>query len=553
MADDPGSALIAGRFAVDPNHPLPEAGGGIPAFLAADRQSVAVRRVALAVSRHAPPRVKPLLTLDEPIDNLMTPLAHGVAPAPGGRGDGYYIVCTPPPGPPLSASLTAWPEGALLDLVLRPVARVLDTLQCRGLTHRAIRLNNVFQAASGQPVTLGAAWAAPPAMHQPALFQSPYQAMCHPAGRGDGSIAEDVYSLGVLLLVLSGGRIPLANLDDTALICWKLDLGSFAALARDSAMSGFIADLVRGMLAEDPEHRPPPSLLLDPANARARRVAARPARRSQRPLMLGDLAVHDARTLGYALLKDEKKAIQALRTGTVTHWLRRGMGDAGLAAAVEDVVRNRGADTSLALRADAVLLMHAISTINPRMPLCWRGIALWPDGLAALVANAIATPGSLMALAEELLINEIIQDWSISDHRPSRAEAVAMSFEVASAQQYLQAGGAGGFLRVFYTLNPLLPCRGASMAGVWIVTLFDLMQFLEHTAEAALDRLVDVELASFIAARADRRTEMQVNGLLAKTDGASVRAAELALLKDLQTRYFPQPMPELAKWVVARL
>jgi hypothetical protein len=307
------------------------------------------------------------------------------------------------------------------------------------------------------------------------------------------------------------------------------------------------------MLAEDPEHRPPPSLLLDPANARARRVAARPARRSQRPLMLGDLAVHDARTLGYALLKDEKKAIQALRTGTVTHWLRRGMGDAGLAAAVEDVVRNRGADTSLALRADAVLLMHAISTINPRMPLCWRGIALWPDGLAALVANAIATPGSLMALAEELLVNEIIQDWSISDHRPSRAEAVAMSFEVASAQQYLQAGGAGGFLRVFYTLNPLLPCRGASMAGVWIVTLFDLMQFLEHTAEAALDRLVDVELASFIAARADRRTEMQVNGLLAKTDGASVRAAELALLKDLQTRYFPQPMPELAKWVVARL
>jgi hypothetical protein len=557
MADDSESALIAGRFAVDAARPLPDAGGGVPAFLAADRQAAAVRRVALAVSRDAPPRVKPLLALDEPIDNLMTPLAHGVAPAPGGKGEGYYVICTPPPGPPLSAALNAWPEAALLDLVLRPVARVLDTLQGRGLTHRAIRLNNVFQAAPGQPVTLGAAWAAPPAMHQPAGVESPYQAMCQPAGRGDGSIAEDVYSLGVLLLVLASGRMPLASLDDAALIRWKLDLGSFTALARDTAvsggMSGFIADLVRGMLAEDPDHRPPPSLLLDPANARARRVAARPARRSQRPLMLGDVAVYDARTLGYALLRDDKKAIQALRAGTVTHWLRRGMGDATLAADVEEVVRNRVTDTTLALQADAIMLMRAIGAINPRMPLCWRGVALWPDALAALVAEAVATGGTLMAVAEELLVKATIHDWALATHRTSRVETAAMSFEVASAQQYLQSDGAGGLLRVFYALNPLLPCRSTGMAAAWIVTMADLMRFLERTAESIQGRLVDVGLASFIAARADRRAELEVNALLAKTDGAAIRDRELALLKDLQARYYPQPMPGLAKWAVERL
>jgi len=54
VADDPADALIDGRFAVDTSHPLPEAGGGVPAFLAADRQAVAVKRVALAVSRDAP-------------------------------------------------------------------------------------------------------------------------------------------------------------------------------------------------------------------------------------------------------------------------------------------------------------------------------------------------------------------------------------------------------------------------------------------------------------------------------------------------------------------
>ena len=98
------------------------------------------------------------------------------------------------------------------------------------MTHRAIRPDNVLSRRRGQQVTLGAAWAAPPAMHQPTVFEAPFSAMCHPAGRGDGTSADDIYALGVLLLVLAAGQIPMANLDDATIISRKLDLGSFAAL-----------------------------------------------------------------------------------------------------------------------------------------------------------------------------------------------------------------------------------------------------------------------------------------------------------------------------------
>ena len=197
--------------------------------------------------------------------------------------------------------------------MLRPAAHVLEHLHERGMTHRGIRPDNVFQTAPGQPIVLGTAWTAPPAMAQPALFEPPYSAMCLPAGRGDGSIADDVYALGVLLLCLALGRTPLAQLDDavrSSAASWRL--GTYAALAGDERLPPIVGDLVRGMLAEDPEHRPTPTLLLDPASARGRRVAARPPRRAQRPIDLGGGEVWDARSLAYALAIEPDQALNAV-------------------------------------------------------------------------------------------------------------------------------------------------------------------------------------------------------------------------------------------------
>ena len=553
MADDSllvaSNTLIAGRFVVDTAQLLVDAGGGLPACVARDRAAGDARRVALVVSRDAPPRARHLKLLDEPIDYLMTPLGHGVAPSPGGKAEGYFVICTTAPGPPVSAGLNAWPEKALIDLVLRPIAGILDILHARRLTHRAIRPNNVFQAAPGQPVTLGAAWAAPPAMHQPAVSESPYSAMCQPSCRGDGSISDDIYALGVLLLTLSAGKVPMASMDDATRIRWKLDLGSFAALTRESPPPQGLADLLRLMLAEDPEHRPLPHQLMDLATSRGRRVAARPARRSQTPLMLQDIAVFDTRTLAYGLLRDEKKAIQLLRNGLVTQWLRRGLGDAGSATQIEELVRGRQSETRSGSWSDSLLVLHTIDTLNYRMPLCWRGIAIWPDALPAMLADGIAAKAELLTAAEELLSADVCSSWSAADAGPGRPDAPDLSVQ----RQMLQGGGPGGLLRLFYALNPLLPCRSPRTAAMWVATLPELMRFFETAAERDEDNLIDPHIAALIAARAERKIEVQVNSLVGAKDAEDFRRIELALLQDMQARYHPSPMPALAKWVAARL
>lgn len=541
--------LIAGRYTVDLAAPMPAAGGGQPAFSATDSTTGDAGFLAVQVQRQAPVRALALQTLTRPIDGLLSPLAYGRAPGPLGQ-PGYFVVSRAPPGPPLAGQLRPWPEAALLDQLLRPAALVLEQLQASGLTHRAIRLNNLFQAAPGHPVVLGQAWAAPPAMHQPAVYEPPYSGACLPAGRGSGSVADDVYALGVTLLALALGRVPLEELDGAAVVRRKLERGSYAALAGDERLPPVIADLVRGMLAEDPEHRPTPTLLLDPAAARGRRVAARPPRHAQRSLIVAGVQAWDARTLANAIASEPDQGLHALRNGTALLWLRREVGDAGLAARIEELMRHhRAAETGQEeARSDAILTMRAVSLLDPLAPLCWRGLNLWPDALGTALATAQDNDPSGMTRLEELVATEAVALWATA--RPERCDFPMLRIEARQNRAWLQTRGlAGGLPRLVYALNPLLPCLSPLTASRWVERLSEVLPALEASVAANPKlRPIDAHVAAFIAARTERGLDAELNALAAPK-AAVAEAAELRLLAQLQSRLHRQPLPALAAWL----
>lgn len=549
----PQANLIGGLYSVDLSHPIADGGGGLDGFAVNDRHGARLGLMAIRVRDHAPARAASLIALvTNPVDHVMTPVAHGVA------GSGYFVICKLPSGTPIwpagAASVAPWPEAALLDDLLRPAAMALDRLADRGATHRGIRPDNVFRHKAGEPVTLGMGWAGPPAALQPAIFEPPYVAVCPPSSRGEGGIADDVYALGVTMLTMALGRRPMEGLDDTAIIRRKLEVGSYKALVGDARLPPVIAELLSGMLAEDPEHRPQPSMLIDPGSARGRRVAARPPRRAQRSLDIGITQAWTLRNLADNLGRDPEQGARSLRLGAVDTWLRRHLGDPGTAARLDEIARPvAGREGAGDVAADNLLVARAIALLDPLAPLWWCGQALWPDGIGPALAEAdrpAGDPARAQAL-RRLIDGEVVTAWIAL--RAARIDVAAVKAASSGQRGILhQRGWGGGLAALRYTLNPLLPCASPVLADQAVVRTAELLPALEIAAGRPEQRRlapVDPEIGAFLAGRGEATLLPDLAALSTATDPARAGGLQLRILAGLQAQFLAPPLPQLSAWL----
>jgi hypothetical protein len=524
--------------AADPMVPFAARGGGAASVM------------AIPVARGWPARARVLTAMSgAPVRNLLGPLAHGAATMPSGD-NGYFVICPAPPGPSLQSSLRPWSESELIEQIVKPAAQVLTDLQSRGVTHRAIRATNLFQAARGTQVALGAAWASPPASHQPNWLEPPYSATCLPAGRGDGTIADDVYALGALLLMLTLGANPVDGIPDEVLLCKKLDEGSYAALVGQHRLPSGMAELIRGMLADEPEHRPSPTLLASPAAARARRIAARPIRRAPRPIEIGPQSATTARTLAHALQRAPKEGVASIRSGAVDNWLRRGLGDATLAVALDEAVRSweaQGGATDN--KADPMLIVHAVSALNPLAPLVWRSLAVWPDGLGAAIDQAAHHAPEQARFLAEIATSHVSEVWA--KRRSVGRDALGNPLDVRDNRTLLLGDRADGVpLRFLYASNPLAPCESPLVTRYWPTRLVDILLALEAATGSRLpdgQPLIDKHIAACIFARRDERLQADI-GRLAGDIPYNDAFKHLELVATLQAKLYANPLPHLCAW-----
>ena len=548
------AGLIGGLYRPDLSAPRSDAGLGHAAFGVLDRRGHATDLVAIAVERGSQPRISIIPALaNNPLAGMLNPLAFG-GYAGTGQTPAVYVICAAPPGPSLAAVLKRGASERLGDLemietVLRPAAHALDALAQRGFTHRAIRPDNIFSPGRGKAVTLGTAWSGPPGAFQPAIYEPPYLAQCHRYGRGEGVIADDVYALGVTLLVLALGDAPVRGFDDETILRRKLHHGSYSTLVEEARLPPTLSDLLRGMLAEDPEHRPPPLLLTDPSAARSRRVAARPPRRAQRPLEIGGIEAWNPRSLAHAMASFPEPGVQAIKNGSIDRWLRRMLGDAAMAHRFDLAVTVRNYDGAEGPYADMLRLTRATATLDPLSPFHWRGLACWPDALGSLLAAGF-NQREVTSRIEEVAESEAVAVWA--EARIERCDAQLLRPEARQLRVMVNTRGLAGQLpRALYSLNLALPCQSPLLDGMPVTRLPGLLVALEKTAsrpELRKGLPADKHLMGFIAAHGEHRLDAQL-AVFPDCPATELPVALLRLFATIQASTDSPRLVHLAAWL----
>ncbi|MBB3174301.1 hypothetical protein FHR90_002142 [Endobacter medicaginis] len=541
-AEDPAELVIDERFVVATRRPAPSI-GGVDAVEVTHRGGSG-RFVALRVGNGVPPRGRAAAFTGAGA-GLIAPAAQHVSAAAS------WFVVGQPASPALGAQTAPWSEAQIITHLIRPVAACLVTLQAQGLTHRAIRPDNVFGGAD-QPAVLGPCWTSSAASGQDARAESPWVAVCPPQARGEGTIADDVYALGALALALHLGHQPMPGLPDSVIIERKLEFGSFGAMTADERIVPGLADLLRSMLADDPDQRPAAATLADLAVRRERRGVRRVAARALRPLEIGECAAWNLPMLVLAIGRSPHDGVRLLRSGAVSQWLRRAMESPAIAARLDELINaapdadHDGADSLLALRAAVIL--------DPKAPLLWEGRFLWPDAMGAILyAAVLSRDTAAIESVRRALRADAIGRWGHATGRP--ASQVDLGGWLQRARSWRGEGVADPILRLFYTLNPRLPCLSPVLEVLRIVSPTEMIAAIE--AGLADGRLpvdagrgwIDGHVAAFLAARDD------VAALRSDVDAARHVAggADLALLAGLQARHRGVACPQLARTLLPPL
>jgi hypothetical protein len=99
--------------------------------------------------------------------------------------------------------------------------------------------------------------------------------------------------------------------------------------------------------------------------------------------------VLDARSLAFAMANRWQEGVRAVRSPALLAWLDRALADQPLTERIEEILAS---DTKSGDVEGDVLLARALAVLDPQGPLWWRGLALMPDGLGTLLAEAHAAP-----------------------------------------------------------------------------------------------------------------------------------------------------------------
>ncbi len=549
--------IVRDRFTIYCDKPL--TGLDMPnaqAFEVSDRKQEGRPLYALVCKPEMLPRVSVMRTLKgHEMAHMLHMVDWGIAEWPPIERKCVIVIYHRPMGGRLMDSLSGTakriPDHMFPKTIIKPLAEALAELGQKGITHRAIRPDNLYYMDEGQTnIVLGDCVTAVPACDQPAVLETIESGMCMPTGRGSGTYADDMYSLGATLLMLAIGRNTLHGVPDSEILRRKIKDGSYSTLVGDERMPVSLIECFRGLLTDDVSQRwKPENIELWLAGKRLTPVQARSESQAQRAFKFADQEFHSIRPLAYAMYQNWEKAGTIIADGSLEIWIRRGLEVAELADAVASAIKNSRAMPGAGKEQEDLMICRVLMVLDPRAPVRMRDFRVALEGLGG--ALAVATLGKQKLQPYIDFINrELWRHW-VGAQVVFAADNMQFETVFKDLRNYLKDPNSGaGIERCVYELNEWMPCLSPLIADQYVMEVKAVLPALEIAAKGANTKMwpVDRHIAAFMRARYAKGVATQIDAMNdPRPDRATI--GMLSVLAIVQWRLGPEALYSLASWV----
>lgn len=547
-----GRILLNGEIEIYPNKPM----DGLASFETHGFEARDLREgrplIALTTGRSRGPRT----TIVGSYQNIRNPhllklAGAGIVDWPGDNKQIYTLVFDQPPArrllePGATRGLRIH-EDRIVSALIQPLLSVLSDMHNIDIIHGGVTAENIFIAGGegSEMAILGECLSSAPFFRHGAVYETIERAMAQPAGRGPGTVKNDLYSLGVCVAMALRGGNPLAGRSVNEIIQYKIDNGSYGALMGGERLPTHLAEFLRGVLHDDEAVR----WGIEDALRwlEGRRLSAKQSHtimKARRPFIFRERKFWDLRTLGIALASHQADAAALMEKDSLDVWIKRNFDDQELEQRI-DKLRSREEG---ALRERVV--SDLVQSLDPYAPVRYKTLALFPEGFGTALADAMGRGEDIQPYAEMVAL-QLFNAWTGQRYAEIPDAANIMS-QFEKCRNFLAQKMPGyGIERVLYTLNKETVCLSPILRDYYVLGPGHLLLALERIAQRGtpLDTVLDRHMVAFISVR-DPKSVDPFLGHIISHDRAYQVIGVLRTLSAIQKRFQIAPVPALTRMLV---
>ena len=550
-SDDEGNAspthkyVLKERYTIDFSHPFPELDvNGASAYKVEDKADKQKELFALICNNDTAPRSSLMLYLKSADHiSIMKLVEFGVVINPDENSKKMGLIYQKPLGGKVMDS----PRGDLeknseyYKSVLLRLLSAVETLKGYGITHRAIRPDNLYYKDAGRmEIILGDCLASFPAFHQPPICETIESLAAQPEGRGNGSDADDFYAVGatVLGLYLNRALMPKYSLPEVRRL--KIKKGSYQALVEDDIVPNFFANIFKGLLNDNRNSRWGYLQAYNYLEGKSSSVHSSRHERPKKSITINGEKVYSTRDVVWAMQNSISETYELIKSGKIMDWVKHGVGDDILADKIEKTIL---VGLKSSLRPD-ILVARVCMIMVPSMPIRVGGLSLFPDGASKAVYYALRKQYNLAPFFD-LFLSGVINAWY------QEQENLRSPSNVNEFQTYVNSRDIGfGLDRIMYDFDPDLPCVSPLLGDNFVNSTTKILMALDSTyaTHSISSPPYDNTIIAYLRCKLGRKVDSMVINLNSKKE--DVRALSiLKLYTMLQKKYGPSQLLNLSAWL----